>query len=124
MKTLFTLLLIICSLQGFGQEIDTANYVNSLIISSCNGLIPDINFPAFRNYQSVLIEDSGLSVDGKRLITVNDILGYADECSKDSVQTYGFGICIIDTLSYTYDLYKPKEPTFSGFIEWVKNKGK
>jgi len=156
MKKLITLLLIICSLQGFGQEDTTyAQFCDSMGPGSPSDtwrLLDGSSYWSlgpleYLDYQSVLVEDSKLSVAGQRLITLNDLSEYADECYKDSIlmayrlikteDEYGASGTIIYTrnsphysgMQHWPDKYirieyvkEPKQPTFTGFIEWLKEK--
>lgn len=89
-----------------------------------------ISFAFGQNIEEALfyIDDRGIS---SRVITIDDILNYAEECYNDTIEDY------IDMGGYTmtvecdesgencvgtreYDIYYTyRKPTFEGFIEWI-----
>lgn len=132
MKKLITILLITFSLQGIGQEI--AAHIDSADFSKLKDSVYDVT-------NIFLLDDT---FDWGSPITpfkyqhnpIDLMLLYAEECYNDSTQikvninpdrnhTNDMGFTTLMYFPPVYELqWVHKEPTFSGFIEWLKSKEK
>ena len=58
--------------------------------------------------------------EGSRIITLNDLLEYEKECYNDSVS---YRDLVFENKKYVVkDIWIHREPTFKGFIEFIKKK--
>jgi hypothetical protein len=120
-KLLLTLAIIVLPLMGYGQ-----NYEK---------LFKEADWVFYSN------PDTLRPTNPPQPITLQDLIDYQEYCYNDSIATgiyaYNYDNAVWDStytelFGWTYvqrnvgsrRIYKHYQPTFSGFIEWLKNKEK